>query len=407
MKKTTSLLLCLIVSAFPLHAVRVRALVKVPVADACVMRIGDCTKDVQSFYRKLPYSPSKGTYACPRVHQLLFNELVTIIQEFKSGEVIVRSSGFFFLNRFNKRRTTFWMLKKDLMPLSEIPQKFYSYIPTPINYKRPVKDYSHKLLTLSKPWYDKKTKKTYSVGTRFVHIQENDTATAYGISFINPETMRVHYARIPKQKALATYHRSFTKRRRVFMSLLRSWVRPRKGFIPYVYGGSSFTVPLEQNRFALKKSTKCGQEASFWLRKGGVIPLSGIDCSNMIMRAAQMAGLPYYFKNTRTLINTLRPLKRGEIIEEGDLVWYQGHVMIVSDVKKNLLIESIGYDSGYGRVHELPVHKAFRGIKNFGQLKRVHYTHNFTMRLGCNGRPWRSVHRLTIYKLRSCLNRTY
>ena len=46
------------------------------------------------------------------------------------------------------------------------------------------------------------------------------------------------------------------------------------------------------------------------------------------------------FKTTRNYY-LLAFLKKGEALEEGDLIWYSGHVMIVSDIKKNRLIEAL------------------------------------------------------------------
>ena len=403
MKIARSLLILSLLLFRPCLAKRIKALVRVPVADASAMQIGDCTKQVVSYYKNLAYAPDEGAYACTRIHQLLFNEVVTILQELPHGEVLVKTTGSFYMGRFSKKkRSTFWMLKKDLISLSQLPQKFHTHIPLSVDYTKKVKNYSQDVLTLTAPWYDKRTKTTYSVGTRFCRVPENDTDSIYGISLIDVKTKRVRYSSIAKRKALVTYYRTFIRARRVFMSLLRRWAHPPTGVIPYVYGGCSYTVPCPSKKYTRIYGKKCGKQASYWERpdcQGA--PRSGFDCSNMILRAAQMAGMPYYYKNTLALINSLRPLKRGEALEEGDLIWYSGHVLIVSDIKKNLIIEAIGYDSGYGRVHEAPIHRIFRGIKNFEQLKRAHHARNFTRRLYNTGKPWRSVHQLRIFKLSS------
>ncbi len=62
-------------------------------------------------------------------------------------------------------------------------------------------------------------------------------------------------------------------------------------------------------------------------------PMSGFDCAGIISRAAQMCGIPYYFKNTYTLAHYLKSLSIDTHLQEGDLIWIPGHVMIVSDLK--------------------------------------------------------------------------
>jgi hypothetical protein len=42
--------------------------------------------------------------------------------------------------------------------------------------------------------------------------------------------------------------------------------------------------------------------------------------------------------------------------------------MIVSDVKKNEVIEVRGYESGYGDLHILPLSQCFSGVKSFADL---------------------------------------
>ncbi len=408
MKNTQRYLIALII-VFPLTGLAdkpVLALVKVPVADASGFQIGSCCKNIEDYYQTLPYAPDTGSYSCLRIHQLLFNDLVTITREYPGGEVSVEMPGFFFLDGLHRKRHDFWMLKKDLVLLSSLPVELHNHIPMAVDFMKPVADYSHNVLILSAPWSDEKTNVTYSVGTRFVRQQEKDTETTYGVTLINPEKKEVISALIPKHKALVYVIKSFDRARRGFMSLIRAWADQKKGFIPYVYGGSSYMVPYQEKSFSKITGIKCDAKATYWDRPLGtiVVPRSGFDCSNMILRAAQMSFMPYYFKNTLALVKYLRPLKLGEKLEEGDLVWYSGHVMVVSDVAKNLLIESIGYESGYGCVHEIPVHKVFSGIQNYEQLVHAHFARQFTHRLNSSGKPWRSVYRVKIFKLSSIQN---
>lgn len=92
------------------------------------------------------------------------------------------------------------------------------------------------------------------------------------------------------------------------------------------------------------------------------------------MRAAQTCGLPYFFQNTTTLALNLKKLdpNSNETIEIGDLIWFKGHVMIISDIKNNKIIESVGYGSGWGKVHEIELNKIFYGIDTINDLLKYY-----------------------------------
>ena len=96
----------------------------------------------------------------------------------------------------------------------------------------------------------------------------------------------------------------------------------------------------------------------------------------------------------------MRLLKKGEALEEGDLIWYNGHVMIVSDIKKNRLLRHAGYESGWGKVHEIALDKVFN------RKGMVSSLHPITIVLFCDGslteasRIAQSIS-LKIYKLKS------
>lgn len=394
------ILLFMPLSALPRNWVK--ALVKVPVADVSGQSLKACTNSVTSCYKRFPCAPDKGPFACLRLHQLTFNQVVTIIKELPTGEVFVSVPNLFYLDGLHRKRTGFWMLKKDLVPLTSLKKDSLKSVPPPLESKKRALQCSKNVLTLKVPWFDRKTARIYSAGTRFVRDSSHDTRKGYAVVIYDPDLKKTVQSSVPKRKALILPSHDFYKARAVFLALLRSWAHQPSGLVPYVYGGCSFTMQCPKKGFRRISGTRCGKKVSYWERTGfTATPRVGFDCSNMILCAAQIAGLPYFFKNTLALVTSMHLLKRNEKLEEGDLVWYSGHVMVVSNLKKNLLIEAIGYESGYGCVHEVPVHKVFSGIKNFDQLTRAHYTKRFTRRLNSKGKPWRSVYRLKILKLKS------
>ncbi len=382
---------------------RMQAVVTVPVADVTGHTIR-AFGNPGSCYRTIPCAPDKGKTACIRLHQLMFNQQVTMTREFFSGEVIIELPSLYYFDGKQKRRNDFWTLKKYLMPLTSLKKELRQYIPPAIDHQHHRQSYEN-VLTLKRPWYYHKH--LYSVGTRFMRDMNADTPDAYGVFVIDYTTQTVSTALVPKQCAIIRYYKDFTKARQVFLSLLREWSELSRGYIPYVWGGFSYREPCIGEGFMKKKGKLCGHAVTYWEQHGFTLtPRSGFDCSNMILCAAHIVGLPYYCKNSNVIVRTLRPLASGEKIEEGDIIWYSGHVLVVSDVAKNLVIEAIGYDSGYGCVHEIHIHDVFEGIYNFNGLRPCHFRKKFTRRLRKDGTPWRSIYQLKILKLSSILDRS-
>ena len=119
----------------------------------------------------------------------------------------------------------------------------------------------------------------------------------------------------------------------------------------------------------------------------------------MLLTAAQIVGLPYYAKNTRAIYNSLRPLLKEDVLEEGDLIWYEGHVLVVSDIPKNFVIEAVGYESGFAKVHQISLDKVFADIHDYKDLILAHHMQQPLKRLDILGNPVRSVQQLKLFKL--------
>ncbi len=381
-----------------------QALVKVSLADTASKPLATYKgMSVAAQYNNFPWAPDKGFSSCPRMHQLKFNEVVTITSDPALDEVECTAFNFYYRDNRNKQQRTFWTLKKNLILLSDLKKRVpLPHIPPPVSmYKAPA-DYNKDVLTLIEPWYYEKTKKWYAAGTRFARYRNEDTQETYAVYLIDTDRLKQERVSIPKSRALVSYPRGKQNTVALFLRLLRRWAHPGKGIIPYVYGGCGYMKRYKDGGFSRAHGRKRGYQVAFWQRTGiGERPCAGFDCSELILCAAQICGMPYYCKNTRTLMERLRPLAKGEALEEGDLVWYEGHVMIVSDLKKNLLIEAVGYEVGYGKVHEIEVKRVIRGIRNFNGLVRAHHTRHSLMRLDSKGRPSRRIRRLKILKLKS------
>jgi hypothetical protein len=128
--------------------------------------------------------------------------------------------------------------------------------------------------------------------------------------------------------------------------------------------------------------------------------VTGLDCSCLIARAAQIYGIPYFFKNTTTLFQCMKPIEKGQSLQNGDLMWYMGHVLVVSDVKNNKITESVGYPFGYGKVIEHPLHKVFKDMYSYSDLEKACFNGQPIQRLSSDGHVARTVNKVLFYSMK-------
>lgn len=382
------------------------ALVKVPNTDLSVNRLSFCKDAPYAYYNQFPYSPYKGLSACLRIHQLKFNELVKVVTCLKD-EVECEVPHFFYKGSDNKEYKTFWVLKRDLVFLKDLPSKtVLSHIPPPYRRNSSVTHLNKNVLTLTNPWFDTITRRTYSAGTRFMRCPSRDAKDRYAIFVLAGDLCRSHVSFVPRLSALVEYPKRIEQTITLFVRILKQWAHARDGIIPYVFGGCSYSSRIEPGDFSLVSHTRLGEEIAYWQRKElQQRVLSGFDCSGMILCAAQICGIPYFYKNTVTIGKYMEKLKKGEMLSEGDFIWYSGHVMVVSDSKKNLLIEAVGYESGYGRVHEIPIDKVFKHIKTYKDLVAAYEKGTPLERLHSTGRSLKMIYDLKILSLKTFLRR--
>lgn len=329
-----------------------------PVADL----IGQPVAKTGRTYANLPVAGSAEM--CPRMHQLLFNETVEILKE-SGDEYYVRVPNLFYVTaQNNKQHNLYWTDKKAILPyncLNNNPNN--NFIPKPIDFLNKHKEIQP-IVTLSKPFYNKVFNVTFSAGTRFV-AHPPHTRFAYTVSAWHPQQQTIITIQIPKSHAVLQCERTPDEARSLFIELLKTWAHT-KGFIPYVWGGCSFTY-THPAKSALNKQTT-GTNIIYTVQGDNNTQKHGFDCAGLIARAAQAAGIPYYYKNTATLATYLKPVKTLCDLKEGDLIWIPGHVMAVANLQKNSLIEARHYSQGYGKVHEIALNKIFKGINTYKDL---------------------------------------
>jgi hypothetical protein len=369
---------------FPQKAVTI-----VPVADL-LGRPAPCALN-DTYYQQLPIC-SKNSTNDSRIHQLLFNEVVEI-KEQKHNQVFIHVPNAYYQLGIN-RNTQFWALEGNLIPFDVLTKKGIDIkkIPTPISSK---KQTNSSVIILKAPFYCKKLQMHFSAGTRFVVSQEMpETMLVYAL---NPTAMKMELIDIPKKNIMEQSQNPEGKIK-CFVQVLKEFAHLPRGFIPYVWGGCSFIQACTREPFEIVQRetavTYCRPELK-------QIPFTGFDCSGLIWRSAQICGIPLYAKNSSTMAKELTQLKKTDKINNGDIIWIPGHVMVISDMQKNLIIEARSYGHGYGKVQELPINQIFKDINSFSDLINAIHHNQRLVRLDNAGNVVQTIDSCKILKLSS------
>ena len=214
--------------------------------------------------------------------------------------------------------------------------------------------------------------------------------------------MQIVTINIPKSKTYSYQTTTAANRIRDFLAILKRWANRGSKNIPYVWGGCSFTQLSNTDTFCVKQTSTKGKSSGFYERPGHISsPKTGFDCSSIIARAAQIVGIPYFFKNTYTLAQKLKTLSPNESFCEGDLIWLRGHVMVVANLQQNTIIEANAYGGGYGKVHEIQLKKVFGGIKTFRDLCIAFQQNKPLTRLNSQGKIYETYKQCKLLKLAS------
>lgn len=336
-----------------------------------------------SLYNNLAYASLKNMSLCPRLFQGLYNEIVDVLEEFEHEAHVEYPSCFY--QSAQGKSSSFWTLKKNLLPLDQLDA---AKIPQHINYLDKIVPQSTSVIQLLEPFYDPQQKITYSACTRFVTDTAADNTTDYRAYVINPVKKTVKILIIPKKYCF----KPTDNKRNDFITILNHWVPNERGFIPYVWGGGSFCY---RKKDAFIKNT---QQAVTYPHDTNRIKC-GMDCSGMILRAAQMAGIPYFCRNTTAIDLTLEPLKKDDPIEHGDLILFKGHVIVITDVEKNMCIEARGYKDGFGKIQQMPLDKLFKNIHTVDDLKKAYILKQKLQRLDAQGNVCLIIPSIKILKL--------
>ena len=356
---------------------------------------------------------TNSPYSCPRLHQALYNDIVDVIKTTEDEAYIRIAQSYYLISSASTPQSHYWTLKKNITPLNNLIEHTIAldHLPNPIDFS----DTSHHALknptvvTLIEPHYAKTIGMAFSVGTRFVcvpttHKKRN---ASFQVFAINHKTMKEHQIKIPGKKCIISDQTNnpatcITQ----YINLLKKWAHTKHGCIPYTWGGTSFAHTTQGNFKEVMHRTDNGDYSAYEYNKDTQSPKSGFDCSGVIARAAQIAGIPYFCKNTTTIPQLLAPLKKDETLTSGDLILIKGHVMVASDINKNLLIEARSYSHGYGKLHEIPINQVFEGIENYKDLTDAYFNKTVIKRKDKQGKVRDTFTNLQLFPMTSAWNKT-
>jgi hypothetical protein len=312
-----------------------------PVVDACVHKVEPGCASVRENYRRLSWCWATASQECPRDWQLLFNQVVDVIDE-QDEQVLCVIPNALVSSRVTPqelKNLRCWALKDGVKPLDKLTDEERAAIPPRINAQHFVSSGSD-VLTLIMPWENPADHQVYSSGTQFVRTF-NDDHDYYGIYWYNPESGVVQELKIYHDNCYIHGLRSMSERQRDMLAIIDRWAHEL--VIPYVWGGGSIgCAPLGVP--CLAQNSTIAPDAQGWYWKFGLQgPAYGVDCASFVFVAAHIVELPYFYRNTTTLSSHLRPLRVGDSLEDGDLIWFAGHVMLLSDSKNGIITESRGY----------------------------------------------------------------
>lgn len=348
-----------------------KGIVMVPIADLAGQPI--CTYyshvPIVNAYYKLPWAHYRNDYeACPRVHQLLYHEIVDIIGT-RKDEMLIKIPNIFYQTMLDARpQSYYWTLTTNIIPI--VKSIDLTKLPSPIHFNK-TNESTKDTISLIEPCTANTINMTFSAGTRFVKTKDQPDKDNVMVYCLHPKTHILTTISLPNHAVYTFNEKTMADRITDFIAILRRWTKQDNGFIPYVWGGCSFTDRHAQNHFQIQKELIQGKKLGYYIRpEHNQVPKAGYDCSSIIARAAQIVGLPYYYKNTYTIAKQLPALARHEMLKEGDLIWIRGHVLVVANMKHHTIIEAASYDYGYGEVHEIPISKVFKDIHTFQDLQK-------------------------------------
>jgi hypothetical protein len=335
-----------------------QAVVTVPVTDLVTQPLGDHCADllqVRANYGQVSPSWVHKSAECVRVHQAIFNEVVDVLAE-TTYELKVAVKNCFYGDR--DQIDGLWGLKEHFEYCDQID---LSGVPAPVEHTNKKIETGYQVITLRMPFYDFNTGCLYSAGTRFCCV---DLASGHcAVLLNNYNTNQLNKTYIPIYFCqLGVDYLNQQSQINNFVALVRDWAAidaTNPQAIPFVWAGTTFCAKQSLiNCHNIVGRSKLAQEQCY----------TGFDASGLVLRAAQICGLPYFYKNTTTAFVSLKALPANCLPANGDLICAPGFIAVITDVLNHKLVRAVGAGAGYGYVVETNLNEAFLNINSYQEL---------------------------------------
>lgn len=365
-----------------------------------------CHVPVADLFTSIPNIPGLGqpwdVKSMPSLYsrssQLLFNEQVLVTEERDNYSHVNIFHWFYIPSGHTTPSTDYWILSSTLTSLDDSVPKSQPYIPKPISFKTGQMYYEN-VVTLTYPYTHNNI--TYSAGTRFVKSHTYHSLHAINVCIYNPLTHTPQIISIPQQYLQHTELYSSESKRALFLSLLEQWLEDKNSCFPYVLGGASIVERHPHNEVITTKLFPVnGVKKAHYYRPLYTQTLpTGIDCSHLLARAAQIAQIPIFARNTTTLLALHKPISHTYKLKNGDLIVWKGHCCIIADIKKNLVIEARGLGAGYGKIQKISLASLFKNVRTYRELLKKYHCYEPLIRIDIAGEIVQQIENFAIIPL--------
>lgn len=317
--------------------------------------------------------------SCRRAHQGLFNEIVAHT-ETKNGfaKISYQGSVVYGVDGNGQPLSEFWITDHQSVALEDLSEQMKDALVTD----------KTDTIVLTLPWQG------FSVGTHFKRSAHVDTDSSYAVSIPDFTRMTVRTGYVPHTHGMVWHKRSAREGRALFLKILKrllAHAQQQDKVIPYVWGGSSYVTAHDPHDTLYTFGA--------WERAKQLPLYTGYDCSELIMRVAHIAGIDFPWKLSGMIRNHCVPVSSDHPLENGDIIWIQGHVMVVSDSAHDEVIEARGYKSGYGKIHRITLPRLFKDIKTYDDLLKAYNQQAPITLLDNTGKPVRTYDNCMLLKL--------
>jgi len=382
---TTLYILYLLIASFMFmtNTLPYTGMICVPVADLLGQPMHELYPHgkVKKMYDSIPVcgASTHAWQGCPRLHQALLHELVDVIEE-RDQELCIKVHNIFYITPNTQKHTqTFWTLKSNIVKYDTIQNK---------------PPHNAALATCTHPTHIRHLNITVSAGTRYALAKQLEYADTLSVYLYNAKKNSFDIVDVPRTHSINTLPAHPHERIRLFVRTVRAWANQETGIIPYVLGGCSFKALCPDGAYTIENLFYTYPTFHQTIK-------TGLDCSGLISRAAQLCGIPYFCKNSITAAKTLTTLKKNTMPQPGDLLWFPGHLIIIADLDRHTIVEARGYEHGYGKVHEIPLCEQFDGIHTYADLLYAYHHHIPLKRRDKSGTIVQTIPTYALYSLAS------